>query len=742
MTMLVADWSMRSKAVLLVLIVALATCQPQLHLANADAATIEITLYAHTDPSAVSVQGRVLSLIGNTTLQHSGDVRDGLDFTLVPALSAPLHLLGGIDVYVWLRSQNSVRGELRVAMSEVRANGTSSVIRSASVNIVVPAAPYLVIFGLGPADYQVSSGSTLELEIRFLPNAAVPVLLLWDDPFTYTRVLLDVETTPIIDLEVTDASGRASTIFPENDTNMVRLIARASTEDPFRGTNIRTASLTVTNSSGFQFVKNVPMNVTSQTEIPSRLEYALPIMIPPGHFNFTVDVGDAANRIFRVSKSITITGFHTLAIMLLDSKRRPLSGVDISLSVGDQLIDEVETDSSGTAASQVPSSLSVGPLNLQAKKNGLVVLSRVVEVQSNLVLQLEVPLYDWDVAVRLQVLNSPIMGAQVSLYLNGTSVASGNTDKNGIVHFASVPLGSYEIKVASLIGVRDFANVTHSAEQNTTALETPILSEIPTSMLLVVAGVAIVAVFGVVAVSRRRMRTRSYKQVAELLGGTIPERAVIMVVGPSGSGKSLLMLNILADSLQLGRRCVYVSNSELPSKIRDQLTKMGVNARDGEHENKLRFIDAYSGEAGTRSSEMHAVSSPRDLTGLGIQITSCIEELAGTANVFFDSLAPIVESGGPARSLEFVQYYGARTTKSGGTFTYATTAAIGQELSDRLEESSDCVVQVEKMSGKGRIRGRLLVKKARGLVHEQDWVGFKITSRGRMEFSSLPNTRS
>jgi len=741
MTMLVADWNMRSRAVLLVLIVALATWQPQLHLANADAATIEITLYAHTDPSAVSVHGRVLSLIGNTTSQHSGDVRDGLDFTLVPSLSAPLHLFGGIAVYVWLRSQNSVRGELRVAMSEVRANGTSSVIRSASVSIVVPASPYLVIFGVGPADYQVSSGSTLKLEIQFLPNAAVPVVLLWDNPFTSTRVLLDVETTPIIDLEVTDASGRASTIFPENDTNMVRLIARVSTEDPFRGTNIRTASLTVTNSTGFRFVKDAPMNLTSQTETPFRLEYALPIMIPSGHFTITVDVGDAANRIFKVSKGITITSFQRLVIILLDSKRRPLPGVNISLSVGDQLIDEVETDSTGTAASQVPSSLSVGPLNLQAKKNGLVVLARVIDVQSNLTLQLEAPLFDWDVAVRLQTLSSPITGAQVSLYLNGTLVASDNSDKNGIVHFASIPLGSYEIKVASLIGVREFANVTHSAEQNTTALEMPILPEIPTSALLAVAGVAIVAVFGAVAINRRRMRTRRYKKVADLFGGTIPERAVMMVVGPSGSGKSLLMLNILSDSLQFGRRCVYVSNSELPSKIRDQLTKMGVDVRDGEHENRLRFVDAYSGETGTRSSEMHAVSSPRDLTGLGIQITSCIEELAGTADVFLDSLAPIVESGGPARSLEFVQYYGARTTKSGGTFTYTTTATIGQELLSRLEEASDCAVQVEKASGKEKIRGRLRVKKARGLAHERDWVGFKITSRGRMEFSSLPSTR-
>ena len=742
MSILAADRSMRSKAVLLVLIVALAIWQPQLPLASADAATIEITLYAHTDPSAVSVQGRVLSLLGNTTTQHNDDLRRGLDFTLVPSLSAPLHLLGGVDVYVWLRSQESVRGEVRAAISEARANGSLTEIRSASVNIVVPSIPYLIIFGLGPADYRISSGSALKLEIRFSPNAGVPVMLLWDNPFTSTRVVLDVETTPIVRLKVTDAAGRASTIFPENDTKMAGLIARVSIEDPFRGVNVRTALLTVTNSSGFPVLKNVPMNLTSQTETPFRLEYALPIVIPSGHFNFTVGVGDVAQRVFTMSTHITVTTFHTLIILLLDSKREPLPGVNISLFAGDQLTGEAQTDSTGMAVSRVPSSVDAGPISLRAKKNGLVILSRVISVQSNSTLQLEAPLHDWNVAVRLQLLRIPVPGAEVSLYLNGTSIASGSSDQNGMAHFASVPLGSYEVRVASLIGVRHFANVTHSTDQSATALELPILSEIPTSTLLAIAGVAIVAIFGAWAVRRRRTRTRSYKQVAELLGGTIPERAVMMVVGASGSGKSLLMMNILADSLQLGRRCVYVSNSELPSKIRDQLTRIGVNVRDNEHESKLRFIDAYSGETGTRSSEMHTVSSPRDLTALGIQITTCIEELAGTADVFIDSLTPIMESGGPARGLEFVQYYGARTTKSGGTFVYATTATIEHELLSRLEEASDCVIQIEKVSGRGRIRGRLLVKKARGLEHERDWVGFKITSKGRMEFVSLPGAQS
>ena len=95
-------------------------------------------------------------------------------------------------------------------------------------------------------------------------------------------------------------------------------------------------------------------------------------------------------------------------------------------------------------------------------------------------------------------------------------------------------------------------------------------------------------------------------------------------------------------------------------------------------------------------------------------------------------------SASPERCLDFLRYYGARTTKSGGSFLYVTTTIIGPELLGRFEEASDCVLQTEGSVGTRRIRGRLLVKKARGIEHEHDWVGFKIGSKGRMEFISLP----
>jgi len=547
---------------------------------------------------------------------------------------------------------------------------------------------------------------------------------------------LDVESVPKVSLSISDTSGEVSTVFPQNGTNPIKLVAKALVEDPFRGTNVQTVSLSVTNSSDFALIKDEPMNLASRREYPFQLGYSLPITIPPGSFNVTVSVLDAMGRTFVTAKEVTVTNFYKLILALVDLHRRPAANLDVSVLAAGELIDEMSTNSTGAAVSEVPSTLAVGPLTVQLRDSGVVILSRQISINSDSVLQLEVPLSDWNLQVRLQALDLGVSAAKVDLYLNGTLIASSMGDGDGVAHFASVPLGQYEIMVTSYLGSKRFLNVSHSPDSSETRLELPVLSEIPQTTVFILTAVAIVAGLGVFAASLRRKGARRFRHLADLLGGTIPQSAVVMILGPSGTGKSLLLQNILADSLQLRRRCVYVSNSELPSKVREQLKRFGVNAQAHEEQCTLRFIDAYSGLTDASSSEKHFVASPTDLTSLGMQLTSCLEELGGAPDVFFDAMTPIIASGASARGLEFVRFYGARTTKPGGTFTYVTTPAMDPHLLSRFEESSDCVLQLEKTDGPGKMRGRLLVKKARGLEHERDWVGFRITSRGRIEFAS------
>ena len=730
---------MRSQTMLLLLFVTLVIWQPLPPLTRADTVTTELTLYAHTDPSAMSVGGRVLSLSRNATSRHFADVRDGLAFTLVPSLSGPLHILGGIDVYVWLISQQTVRGTLRFALSEVSGNGSVAEIRSGSVTIAVATVPYLVDFGQGPVDYTVKAGSTLRLVVQFSAPTPVPVLLLWDDIAVATRLLLKVESVPKIDLSVKDISGRPSAVFPENPVGIAKLIASVSIEDPFHGTNVRMVSLNLTNSSGGFLVMNAPMNLTSHSEDPFRLEYELPIAVPSGVFNVTASVRDIADRTFLATREITVTRFHTLVLMLVDGQGRPLPNLNVSVVAAGALLEEVSSDSSGTAIVNVPPTQVVGPLTLQVRNGRQLIVLRSVESESDAVLQLQVPLYDWSIAVRYQGVNIPASGAGVCLYLNGTMVASAMTDLNGMARFVSVPLGSFQVTVNSTFGSKDFFNVTHSAAASETNLELPPLSGITATTMLALAAIALIAVFGVVAATRRKMKAPRFRHVAELIGGAIPQSSIILLVGPSGAGKSTLLQNILTDLLELDRHCVYVSNAELPSNIRKQLVRMGLKVKDYEKEKKLKFIDAYSGETGTLSGEEYSTPSPNDLTALGIQLTYCIDELGGKADVFLDSLTPILSSGSAERGLEFVRYYGARVTKSGGAFLCVATTAIESIVLSRLEEASDCVLQIERSTEVRNVVGRLLVKKARGVEHEREWVGFRITSKGRIEFVSLPS---
>jgi len=734
---------MHHRTLLLLLAVALTLWQPHLPTAAADPATAQVTLYAHTDPSAVSANGRVLSLVANTTLRQAADVRDGLAFTLVPALSAPLRIQGGVVAYVWLLCQARVRGTLRVSISEVTANGSATEIRSASATPGqdLPTTPYSFIMGFQPANYTLASGSVLRFEVKFSPEKAVPVSLLWDNPSTPTRLVMQVESSPNVNLAVRDISGRSSTIFAQNETGVASLIVEALVEEPFGGVNIGIVSLTVANSSGYLLVNDVPMNLTSRVERPFRVHYALPIAVPAGRFNVTVSVRDLAKRTFLTVREITVTQFHTLTLLLVDAQERALPGLNVSFSAEGQSLDEITTSTDGTAALLLPSSEAVGPITLRVRRDTLVILSREVDVESDAMLQLELPVYDWTFNVRVQTLNVPVSGASVELYLNGTLLASNVTDSRGLAAFNAMPLGEYDVSVTSSLGFKRFVNVTHSSNLRETTLDLPVLPQIPENALLLLAGIALLAVLGVVAATTRKAGGRRFKHFADLLGGTLPRSAVTMIVGPPGSGKSLLLRNILADSLRLGRHCVYVSNSEMPSKIREQLTKMGLDAEKYQDRNLIRFVDAYSGGTGLVSSEKHYVSSPRDLTALGIQLTVCFEELGGVGDVFLDSLGPIVALGDPAQALKFVHYYGARITKSGGSFLYVATETIDSELLSRLEEASDCVLRTERHVGSRRVWGRLLVKKARGVEHEEDWVGFKITATGRMEFVSLPSEK-
>ena len=64
-------------------------------------------------------------------------------------------------------------------------------------------------------------------------------------------------------------------------------------------------------------------------------------------------------------------------------------------------------------------------------------------------------------------------------------------------------------------------------------------------------------------------------QLDELMGGGSPQGDATAILGPSGSGKTIACLHFVAQGLEQGERCLYVSFQETPSQLEKKAASFG-----------------------------------------------------------------------------------------------------------------------------------------------------------------------
>jgi KaiC/GvpD/RAD55 family RecA-like ATPase len=252
---------------------------------------------------------------------------------------------------------------------------------------------------------------------------------------------------------------------------------------------------------------------------------------------------------------------------------------------------------------------------------------------------------------------------------------------------------------------------------------------------LVIFFIAVASTFGFYAIGRsRKRRPLSFAHFKEILGGALPSASITMVSGSPGSGKTQMIYNIVGERLAENRPAVFVTNVGFPAKIREALKRLGIDADTFEKKRALRFVDCYAGLAGAQSSERHFVSSTTDFTALGVQISSCLEEIGAKGDVYVDSITPTIVNGAFERALSFVRHYGARVKAEDASFFYTISSSMEPETLTKFEDEADCVIQLDLYESAGVTKRRMKVKKARGSSHLQDWIEFRISRRGEIEF--------
>jgi len=123
---------------------------------------------------------------------------------------------------------------------------------------------------------------------------------------------------------------------------------------------------------------------------------------------------------------------------------------------------------------------------------------------------------------------------------------------------------------------------------------------------------------------------------------TIAGGTNLLVVGPSMSGKYDLVLDLLADGYESDDGAVVVTTQNGPDRVHDELT-----ARvDAGSVSELGVVDCTGREGrGNDDARIRRVSSPRDLTGIGMASSDLIELFTDRGyrpRTAFDSLSQLL----------------------------------------------------------------------------------------------------
>jgi len=205
----------------------------------------------------------------------------------------------------------------------------------------------------------------------------------------------------------------------------------------------------------------------------------------------------------------------------------------------------------------------------------------------------------------------------------------------------------------------------------------------------------------------------------------------LLLIGPSGVGKTIFCKQFIYNGLITGETCVYVTANESPEELENSMLNFGFNVEPYKRNKMFRVIDCCSWKLGQRSSSAYAVGMQHDfLTAVSINIKKATQDLKNIRFVL-DSISEITPMCNQDTVLNFLQILAARIRLQGGKaiFTVAS-GAHPSNFMNLLRTMYDGILEMKIDESGKEIKRLLRIFSLKGAIHKTTWTPFEITSKG------------
>jgi len=230
---------------------------------------------------------------------------------------------------------------------------------------------------------------------------------------------------------------------------------------------------------------------------------------------------------------------------------------------------------------------------------------------------------------------------------------------------------------------------------------------------------------------------------SRLVEGQVPSESLLLL-GPSGIGKTIFCKQFLYNGLIIGQPCIYVATDESPEEIRESMKSLGFNIESYKEAGMFRIIDCYSWKLGRKSSSEYTVNNPADLATLSMTIDKAMRGLK-KIRLVLDSITGLTSICNHNVTIfsKFLQIVVARIRlmNSYAIFTAAPEAHDQQFLSF-LRLTFGGILEMKADESSKEIKRLLRIFSLRGVSHKTHWTPFEITNRGIAIKNAIKNEGS
>jgi KaiC/GvpD/RAD55 family RecA-like ATPase len=224
----------------------------------------------------------------------------------------------------------------------------------------------------------------------------------------------------------------------------------------------------------------------------------------------------------------------------------------------------------------------------------------------------------------------------------------------------------------------------------------------------------------------------------------IPRNSFILVSGESGTGKSVLIAQLIYERLKQGEPCILVCLDDSPHGFMQQLRSFGWFPDPFLKKNLLNFIDCYSyrmnPDESTIPSYITYVKAPTDLDNLQDKIMEAADKLGihNRGAIFIDSITELwfLNLKEPYSTVEYVKTWRAEFSKERLAPVFCSHhygLKVFEVYEELLEYIVDGIVDLRyepNLMKIGLLVKQFRVRKLKGVHHDSNWVTFTITGDG------------